>query len=137
MGIVTHIAVNSVVGASLYSVNLIDFNEAILLVCSNILDLDHFIFYSIESRSIDINKFVKAYYAYFAEMMPRFYIFHTMEFLLLLVSLSIIFSSRILYIFIFGWLIHVILDIIKYIFFYKKNLAWFNYWLLFKWKKLK
>lgn len=137
METLTHLAINSAVGLGAWKFDFLEASQLVIFVGSYVLDIDHVFEHVIENKSLSIKHFWSTHCNYRNSMVPRFYIFHTVEFSLVLLTVAFYKHSPILNSFVIGWYLHLVCDIAKYVWYYKNDFSWFNYWLLYKWKNLK
>ncbi len=132
----THLLINASV---VYAVNFITGGETLFLgpvLFANVLDLDHFSTMVLE-RNYNLVDFAKLHSNQYKNHIFRKYPAHTLEFCIILLFLGLLSGNEIIKSFFFGWIIHLICDAIRSIWYSKGDLSWFNYWLLYKWKTLK
>lgn len=101
-------------------------NSFFVIVSGFLIDLDHYLWYVYKFKNFN---FIKAYKFYlkinkeksFAKQKKCIIIFHSVEFLILMVILS--FYSKIMFIILIGLLYHYVLDIIHVLFIMKGTWA--------------
>lgn len=101
-------------------------NSLFIIIGSFLIDLDHYLWYVYKFKNFN---FIKAYKFYlkinkeksFAKQKKCIIIFHSVEFLILMVILS--FYSKIMFIILIGLLYHYVLDIIHVLFIMKGTWA--------------
>jgi len=118
MHIIFHILLSSLFLLVLSQASPIKPLELTIIFLSSILiDFDHILYYA-------KNNF-KTFRADFKNKTPHLYIFHTLEFILLLIALSL-FSEIFIFILI-GCFFHISLDILIYLKKYKRKFFWLRY----------
>jgi hypothetical protein len=106
------------------------FNLFMILIGGIIFDIDHFIYHIFSERNLSIAEFSRIHRKLFKSMTPKFYVFHTFEFAAAFLF-SVVFFFPILIYFLFGFLIHLFSDIIKYVSYYKSDFSWIKHWSFF------
>jgi hypothetical protein len=99
----------------------------IIAISGFLIDLDHIIYY--------IPKGFKNWKKDFKNKSPHFYIFHTLEFIILIGIVC--FYYNFMFLVWIGFLIHLATDALTYLYNYKTNLFWLKYWSFFSYFKLK
>jgi hypothetical protein len=124
-----HLLINFTIGTiliNLFEISTLDFY--FFVFSTLIIDLDHLINFIFTMNLFSIKKNFKKIKHLVENKIPKFFIFHTFEFMIFLLLLALI-NQNVLFIF-FGALTHLISDALSYIYFYKKDFSWIKHWSL-------
>ncbi len=113
MNLSVHIITSAILATILYP--FFGLSALLVIVSSFLIDFDHFIYFAFKFKNLNI---FKTYRFYNVELKKRsidstkkiLLVFHTIEFLLLIIILS--FFSKVFFILLLGIVLHYILDII-------------------------
>lgn len=89
----------------------------IMLIVTTVIDFDHAVQYLVTQRNLDFKKGYRYYMRQFKTKKQRFYIFHTLEFHLVLFYLS--FQSWTMFLIFFSAIMHLLADQLNYYFHHK------------------
>jgi len=130
MKIDKHILINFVTGIILLNItnDFTDRNLLFFIFGGFVFDIDHPIYHLVKYKSLKLNDFFKEHKKLFKTMTPKFYIFHTFEFIVLFGIISFYYLNIYFYL---GLITHLLSDIAKYIYTYKKNFSWIKHWSFF------
>ena len=92
-----------------------------------IYDLDHFLYYGTTTKPLTIKNIKQRMQYDYAHSNPHFYVCHTIEFIIIILTCSIYFKLSLLLISISGWFLHMIIDSTDYIRLYKSHKPWLPY----------
>ena len=105
-----HIIFSLIASLILFFLNLKPLFNFLFFLSAVLIDADHYLFYIIRKRDLNLMRA----YKYFKKTRISVYIFHTIEFFLLLLILSLFFNF--FWLIFFGCLFHMILDLIYELF---------------------
>ncbi|MBN1501927.1 hypothetical protein JW930_00145 [Candidatus Woesearchaeota archaeon] len=108
--------------------NPTNFDFFLLFLGGWLIDIDHVLYHLITEKNLSKKEFRKIHTYLHKFNIPRFYLFHTIEFLLLLLFINRYYLN--ISYFIVGYVSHLVLDSIGYIMYYK-NLKWIRHWTIF------
>jgi hypothetical protein len=102
------------------------------LMGSVIFDLDHFLYYGTTTKPLTIAAIKARMEHDYNTNNPHLYLCHSAEFILLWFIMSLLLNSyfqnsQVFVIIGFGWLLHLIEDIIEYLHYYKSFSPWIAY----------
>ena len=109
-----------------FSVN----QTALVVLGVFLIDLDHLIYIRYCAGIKSPSKAIRWIKEEHKKLDPHLYLFHTIEFLIVLFAMSILVPKNFLFYIAFGFLINVVIDMIGYIFIYKKLEPWIKYYSL-------
>jgi hypothetical protein len=122
----THIIINTAVGAMLVWRGIFTFDAFLMFVAGGILfDIDHLFYFIFAERTLSITKMAAVGRNLLATHTPKLYIFHTIEFFSVFLSLAI-FNPFLMPLFL-GLALHLLLDILNYQI-HGKRFSWMPYW---------
>lgn len=96
-----------------------------------IFDLDHLLYFGFTTKPFGIKNIKNRMVQDYIDSNPHFYACHTIEFLLLSITISSIIHNNLLSIISIGWLIHMVVDTADYIFHYRSYRPWLVYFSFF------
>ncbi len=126
MHLIFHILISVIVG---FLIKLELFEIFFIALGGVLIDLDHIFYIIFEEKIYSVKKAWRFHKKEFRLMRPHFYFLHFLEIIILLM---IIFNFINWYLFLIfaGFLLHWILDSIKYIYHYKSFSPWIKYYSL-------
>jgi len=126
-----HLVMNMFLGAVfLKLVNAFNPANFLMIIIGGIIfDVDHFIYHVFSEKNFSIKEFARIHRQLFKTMTPRFYIFHTFEFIFVFLLAVYFYFPALIYLAL-GFLLHMISDIGKYIYCYKRDFSWIKHWSL-------
>lgn len=109
-----HLLVNLIIGLFLYALYLIPNGKtlALFILFSVLIDLDHILLSIFKHRTLSPKKWIHFMKEYRHRMEPQFYVFHSVEFNILLALASIF--NPFLALVLLSNIIHITLDIIEH-----------------------
>jgi hypothetical protein len=129
-----HFLINLVTGLFFLSIthNLTYNHLLLMLVGGVIFDLDHILYFVLAYKTFDLNKMVLWGLREYHSMKTKIYIFHTVDFMLVLGCIAY-FDRPIIYLFV-GYVLHCICDWIRASYHFRKDwegfVGWSKYWIL-------
>lgn len=130
MNFPTHLVLSTAVAVPLkYAFNFENTSIFVFIVWSSFLiDIDHIFYYAIKHRTLSFKKWLEVGKKMRNKMQPGLFIFHSLEFNLLLLLFSALYPW--LLIFFLGSIVHTLLDTIEH-YRYHRDFKWIKKWSIF------
>ncbi len=101
----------------------------LVVIAGNILDVDHVPYFLIHFGPFNVQNIKKVLEEDYAGKIPHFYLFHTLEFELVLVIFANIFWTEAWVSWIlFSWSFHLLTDLVCYLQYYRSFNPWGKFW---------
>lgn len=123
MNVLLHFLINIFLA---YLVNLGPADILLVGLGGILIDIDHIIYLIFISKSFSIKKMLLLHNKNYKSHSPGFYIFHTIEFIVLFIIIGY-FMSNWIFLIAVGFLLHWIVDALDYLFFYRSLYPWIKY----------
>lgn len=114
MNLLIHLISNIFVGIVLYLTGIVNSIALILIFISFtvIIDIDHILYFLVKCKSFSVKKMIRVLKDYHEKIRPNLYVFHSLEFNLIVMLLS--FFNGIFLLLLLSNVIHISLDVIEY-----------------------
>lgn len=127
MHLLIHLLFNLLIS---FTFELSSTNIWIVVLSGILIDLDHLIYVFFIAKKVRFKQIMQWYRREYSSHNPHLYIFHSLEFIIVIFLLGLLVNNFFIYVGI-GLIFHLVLDWVAYLFYYKSFKPWFKYFFLF------